>query len=79
MPMHKVAEMGPATHYTPPCSSLYYVMIHLMHCQTQHGDRMRLLIEETKLLKKSHMKLGKEQHAACELWVSHSWDRAFTY
>ena len=47
-----------------------------MRCQTQHDYRTRMLIEETKHVKKSRIELGKERHAARQPWVCHPWNRA---
>ena len=49
----------------------YYVIMQLMRWQTQHDHRTRLLIEETKHVKKSRMKLDKEPYAAREPRVGH--------
>ena len=43
----------------------------LLRWQTLHDYRTRLLIEETQHVKMSHMKLGKEPHAAREPRVGH--------
>ena len=51
----------------------------LMRWQTLHHYRTRLLIEETQHVKMSHMKLGKEPHAARKLRVGHPCFRPKAY
>ena len=46
----------------------YYVIMHLMRCQTQRDYRTRMLIEDTNHVKKSRIELGKEPrvgHPCC--------------